>query len=258
MEIKECTCDIMTWSEWTNCSSKCGNGTRSRYKKCNKLANENICREQLKFGLAIEKIECYSTEDCKTSNFNNMPQKIWSDWSDWSECSASCGHGFTVRKRVCLINNGSYCDGPPHEINICTSTLGCKNEFLVKVIDNTKKTTITTISSTKNSFTTSTIVNKIFPTTLFTTSTTTNKIVSTTSKINNNNDLVGFSGWSMCNNRCGNGLKTRYRRCYFGELNCFNFLYEQMSCENYDECTNKSKYIFMLYVYLFKKNKIKY
>jgi hypothetical protein len=240
MEIKECTCDIITWSEWTNCTSKCGNGTKTRYQKCNKLVNENICRENLKNGFKIEKIDCYSTEDCKTTNLIEKPHKIWSDWSDWSECSASCGHGFTVRKRVCLINNGTYCDGSPHEINICTSTLGCKNEFLVKVIDNNfNKKTITTTSTTTS--TTST----------FTTSTTTNKIYPTTSKIINNieitnNDLIGFSGWSTCNNRCGNGLKTRYRRCYVGELNCFNFLYEQMTCENYDECTNQSKFNFII------------
>lgn len=243
MEIKECTCDLLTWSEWTDCSSKCGNGTRTRYRKCNKLVNENMCREQMKNGLAVEKSDCFSTEDCKPTNFNYKQQKIWSDWSDWSECSASCGHGFTVRKRVCLINNGTYCDGSPHEINICTSTLGCKNEFLVKVIDNNynKKPITSTITTTitTNTPKTTTTAPVTTTTTIFSTITTTSKVIN---KEINTSELMGFSGWSMCNNRCGNGLKTRYRRCYLGELNCFNFLYEQMTCENYEECINKSKY----------------
>ncbi|KAF7638241.1 hypothetical protein Mgra_00002214 [Meloidogyne graminicola] len=81
------------WGEWSNCSKKCGNGEKIRYRECiNKINKEENCK-----GPSVEHLLC-NTQECPNLN----------EWSEWSECSNNnCGIvGYQLRSRTC---NGSNC-----------------------------------------------------------------------------------------------------------------------------------------------------
>ena len=48
----------------------------------------------------------------------------FSSWAEWGACSASCGDGQSVRRRLCddpaSKNGGRQCDGPVEEFKACT------------------------------------------------------------------------------------------------------------------------------------------
>lgn len=49
-----------------------------------------------------------------------------------------------------------------------------------------------------------------------------------------------WSDWSNCSLSCGNGFKTRFRKCLKGELNCHDRRNEEMTCTSYAKCSAKS------------------
>lgn len=104
------------WSNWSECSVRCGIGTRSRLRKCSKAKMDFPCDGN---ELIMERSVCSS--DCSNQVINKTYQ--WSVWSDWSSCSVSCGQGYSIRKRMCP---GDSCVGPPHEIRFCASSIGCQ------------------------------------------------------------------------------------------------------------------------------------
>ena len=108
------------WSAWSECSAyKCGNGTRTRWKKlqCSPSRDKLPCDGS---EIVLERSACTANNvECVKS------ETEWSDWSNWSNCSASCGQGFTFRKRTCL---KLACEGLSNEIKFCTSKIACTQE----------------------------------------------------------------------------------------------------------------------------------
>ena len=78
------------WTEWSNysdCSVSCDNGSKSRTRECEGDLGE--CK-----GVSRENHDCFAGA-CPT----------WSEWETWSTCTKTCGGGSHVRSRECL--NGS-------------------------------------------------------------------------------------------------------------------------------------------------------
>lgn len=80
------------WSDWTNCSTTCSYGQKSRNRTCTNPTPEHggrNCSEA-----ALEKMVCVN-KPCEV-------QRVWSQWSEWISCSKSCGNGTQKRTRVCV------------------------------------------------------------------------------------------------------------------------------------------------------------
>ncbi|XP_052236542.1 coadhesin-like isoform X2 [Dreissena polymorpha] len=105
------------WSDWSECSTTCGLGQRSRHRNCSGTEPEvfkTIC-----FGDAREKDLCNLT-DCEDG--------LWREWSDWSSCSSTCGMGLKTRSRDCGGQLGHSCPGPNTESNLCR-TSQCEDDM---------------------------------------------------------------------------------------------------------------------------------
>lgn len=89
------------WGAWSECSSRCGRGHRSRTRSCTNPPPRNGGKDC--HGNYIEKSECVSSRrDCSASKEKDAAEEstadVWGPWSAWSECAASCKRH---RKRRC-------------------------------------------------------------------------------------------------------------------------------------------------------------
>ena len=108
------------WGQWSICSAKCGEGTRTRSRQCN--------NPKPRFGGAdcsgdfIQTEVCFAKAHCPIHGG-------WSSWSGWFKCSADCGEGIQERDRLC--NNpiprygGEQCPGDKIEVRTCKSGTPC-------------------------------------------------------------------------------------------------------------------------------------
>jgi Spondin-like TSP1 domain/Thrombospondin type 1 domain len=92
-------CVVSGWSEWSDCSNKCGPGTQTRARKVITQPEHGgmLCPEQL------EKKECMNKrcpENCEVSK-----------WGEWSACSKECGGGQRTRTRT--VTKPKLYDGDP-------------------------------------------------------------------------------------------------------------------------------------------------
>lgn len=108
------------WSNWTTCSSTCGEGTQVRTRSCTNPAPENggnYCS-----GSPIEARSCNSSQPCPING-------NWIAWSGWSDCSGTCGSGSRSRTRLCSnpppTNGGQQCEGLAVEVENCSTNIEC-------------------------------------------------------------------------------------------------------------------------------------
>nr|QGN01372.1 female cement gland secreted 3 [Lepeophtheirus salmonis] len=115
----------LDWSEWSSCSLSCGNGVRTRIRRCSSV-NVTTCLTQEK----IEHESCFNFCSLSSSPSGQI-QGHWSTWEHWSQCSTSCGVGISIRERLC--NNpipsemGKPCSGLGYESRICFGALCSDN-----------------------------------------------------------------------------------------------------------------------------------
>ncbi|VDD96513.1 unnamed protein product, partial [Enterobius vermicularis] len=110
------------WSEWSGCSVTCGEGRRSRHRKCNAMF-VFLCD-----GPSLEEDSC-TKGPCPSNAISlqdvnsqlDLPQ--WSEWSKWSKCSCFTMNKF--RRRYCEIRDPSiqgFCTGAIIEQKPCEPT----------------------------------------------------------------------------------------------------------------------------------------
>lgn len=242
----DCKPDWNEWSAWSECSSKCGIGTRTRIKKCSNLDFNFPCEST---ELIMERTICSSNISC--------PELIpkWSDWSEWSICSVECGQGYSARKRECL-GNTSNCEGPSTEIKVCTNRSGCKTQTTTESSAKIFTASWSEWSEWSECFSKDScgfgikvkkryclVGEKIVSNSecngpsfnsseCFISNCSQNKI-----EISKNE----WSVWSNCSTGCGVGLKTRFRKCFSNEKNCDKHIYGQETCQSFINCLNESK-----------------
>ena len=49
----------------------------------------------------------------------NLYIGIWNSWGDWSICSVTCGHGYKVRTRTCMVEQ-VLCEGDNNDYSTCS------------------------------------------------------------------------------------------------------------------------------------------
>lgn len=99
-----------TWSQWSDCNSKCGKGGRRRTRTCSNPTPLH--------GGAPCKDEASQRETC--TSICAVPGS-WSTWSSWSTCSPDCKHH---RRRLCdnpaPQHGGPHCFGGDLDTSNCT------------------------------------------------------------------------------------------------------------------------------------------
>ncbi|XP_061420663.1 adhesion G protein-coupled receptor B1-like isoform X6 [Lethenteron reissneri] len=101
------------WSEWSVCSSSCGEGSQVRARVCLASSKSAACSGPLR-----EIRVCDSSSVCPVHG-------VWGEWSPWSLCSYTCGRGLRTRMRHCSVpqHGGSSCEGPYNQTKVCNIAL---------------------------------------------------------------------------------------------------------------------------------------
>ncbi|KAL7853271.1 hypothetical protein AOLI_G00201150 [Acnodon oligacanthus] len=110
-----------SWTDWSDCSVRCGRGVQRRSRTCTNPAPLNggaFCD-----GMSVQKSTCSSP--CPVDGG-------WANWSEWSVCSAECER---QRGRECTDpepkHGGRLCDGAALETDNCTGDLCTQDKKLL-------------------------------------------------------------------------------------------------------------------------------
>eukprot|EP00931_Biecheleriopsis_adriatica_P067902 TRINITY_DN41956_c0_g1_i1.p1 TRINITY_DN41956_c0_g1~~TRINITY_DN41956_c0_g1_i1.p1 ORF type:complete len:1640 (-),score=239.78 TRINITY_DN41956_c0_g1_i1:105-5024(-) len=83
-------CQLSFWSEWSECSARCGEGSSKRSRRVVSQASAGgaACEGSLSEMKMCKSAGCHVV-DCR-----------WAEWSPWSDCSCDCGGGTKRRSRA--------------------------------------------------------------------------------------------------------------------------------------------------------------
>ncbi|XP_066502318.1 unc-5 netrin receptor Da isoform X2 [Hoplias malabaricus] len=109
------------WTDWSECSVRCGRGVQRRSRTCTNPAPLNggsFCE-----GMSVQKSTCSSP--CPVDGG-------WGGWTEWSVCSSECDR---QRSRECTDpepkHGGRLCDGAALDIDNCTGDLCTQDKKLL-------------------------------------------------------------------------------------------------------------------------------
>ncbi|XP_076099012.1 SCO-spondin-like isoform X4 [Mytilus galloprovincialis] len=84
------------WSNWSTCSSSCGEGIQKRIRYCSDFdIQHHLCD-----GNEL-KVQACKSDPCPVDG-------KWTEWNHWEKCSMSCGMGVKKRKRECTNPSPSF------------------------------------------------------------------------------------------------------------------------------------------------------
>jgi hypothetical protein len=111
-------CSFSLWSSWSECSTRCGTGSKTRTRSVKAPASQDGkgCQGALK-----EVLPC-TVNDCEVLDCR------WGDWDDWSACSMSCDAGVKHRGRIVEKhpkNGGRACEPEDKEQAAPCNTQAC-------------------------------------------------------------------------------------------------------------------------------------
>ena len=144
--------ELSAWSDWGECSKKCGGGVRTRIMEpCEdqcELEEENCnesecnwsewiqgeCSKTCGSGIAVRKRECPEEHHCIGSAVESVKcgsecesavTNSWGEWSKWSDCTKSCATngkgGSKTRTREC----DGTCEGKSQNVWSCNHKTPC-------------------------------------------------------------------------------------------------------------------------------------
>jgi hypothetical protein len=103
---------LLIKSEWTECSTLCDQGFKSRRKECTRVKNEHkqetiSSQDWLCSNGAVQIASLHELSVCERDKC-----KIYDEWSTWSPCSKLCG-GYKRRERKCSLGATEKGDASP-------------------------------------------------------------------------------------------------------------------------------------------------
>ncbi|OXU19347.1 hypothetical protein TSAR_016796 [Trichomalopsis sarcophagae] len=92
-------CETSDWTDWSECSSSCGVGFKTRWRRLRDPSKRKKC-----FHVSLMEKEKCMQPPCAPGTEEKQDEicKV-TDWSDWSPCSATCGTGVKTRTRLLLV-----------------------------------------------------------------------------------------------------------------------------------------------------------
>ena len=105
------------WSEWSSCSSECGDGKKNRTRNCSNPEPGHLGKTCLQQNLGPWREE----ENCKDKE---CPiDGGFSEWTPFLACDKTCGDGVKKRTRSCTnpspLYGGKNCEGVAEETEAC-------------------------------------------------------------------------------------------------------------------------------------------
>ncbi|CAD7963451.1 unnamed protein product [Amoebophrya sp. A25] len=101
------SCGLSDWSDWSKCSSTCGNGLQTRKREYRSSRTDGRCwfAPNHKLMVIEDHEPLLETRSCNEDS-PCIDQCLLSDWSVWSECSTTCGAGQKSRQRYVIQEAG--------------------------------------------------------------------------------------------------------------------------------------------------------
>ncbi|KAL9692241.1 hypothetical protein quinque_015842 [Culex quinquefasciatus] len=97
-------CELTEWGPWSECSTPCGKGNKTRSRKYKKKGARKKCERMPNPPLLQQTVPC--SEECAgdisqaVRSADNNPMCKMTQWSEWGPCSVTCGLGRRMRTRM--------------------------------------------------------------------------------------------------------------------------------------------------------------
>lgn len=105
------------WSEWSPCSSECGEGNQTRTRNCTQPPPGSLGKTCLQQNLGPwRELQKCKLKECPIDGG-------FTEWTPFGDCDKTCGDGVKKRTRSCTNpppqNEGKNCEGPTEETQAC-------------------------------------------------------------------------------------------------------------------------------------------